>query len=214
MNGDLSVHSTVGKGSAFTLWLPAVTAAAAEPPRQPQPPAPAAARLHGLSDVGELLLRGLDGIVDAFVARLRADRIVPAADALRFSQLADRTATFIADVAAVLIAAEEARGESSSVVTGASEIQSLVAERHGALRASLGWSRETLSREWSILREEIERAIRDHASMLPADAVREALALIERFVARAEQISGRALDRATREAAPQKTSEERALPPG
>jgi signal transduction histidine kinase len=214
MNGDLSVQSTVGKGSAFTLWLPAVTAVEAEQPRQAQPSAPAAARLHGLSDVGELLLRGLDGIVDAFVTRLRADRIVPAADALRFSQLADRTATFVADVAAVLIAAEEARGESSSVVTGASEIQSLVAERHGALRASLGWSRETLLREWRVLREEIERAIRDHASMLPADAVREALALIERFVARAEQISGRALDRATREAAPQRSSEERALPPG
>ena len=207
MHGDLSVESTVGKGSAFTLWLPAVSAdvappaSSAQPPRSEQPPAPPAARLHGLSDVGEVLLRGLDGIVDAFVARLRADPIVPSADALRFSQLADRTATYVADIAAVLIAAEEARGEPSGVVTGASEIQALVAQRHGTLRGRLGWSRETLSREWSILREEIERAIRDQEAMLPADAVREALALIERFIARAEQISGGALDRAAQETA-------------
>jgi signal transduction histidine kinase len=200
MKGDLSVRSTVGKGSAFTLWLPAVATDVAEPPRQPDE-RPAAVRLHGLSDVGELLLRELDGVVDAFVSRLRADRIIPSADALRFSQLADRTATYIADVAAVLIAAEESRGEPASVVTGASEVQSLVAERHGARRARLGWSRETLSREWRTLREEIERVIDRHAAMLPADAVREGLALIERFIAQAEQISAGALERATREAA-------------
>ena len=201
MHGDLSVDSTVGKGSTFTLWLPAATTDVAQPTRSTQPPAAAGARLHGLSDVGELLLRELDGIVDAFVARLRADPIAPAAEALRFSQLADRTVTYIADIAAVLIAAEEARGEPSGVVTGASEIQALVAQRHGAMRARLGWSRETLSREWSILREEIERAIREHAVMLPEDAVRESLALIERLIARAEQISVSALDRATRETA-------------
>jgi signal transduction histidine kinase len=201
MKGDLSVRSTVGQGSAFTLWLPAVTAEAAEAARQPEQLAPDDARLHGLSDVGELLLRELETVVDAFVARLRAERIIPAADALRFSQLADRAATFVADLAAVLIAAEEARGEPSSIVTGASEVQRLVAERHGARRARLGWSRETLSREWAILREEVERAIRRQAAALPADAVREGLALIERFIGQAEHISASALLRATRDAA-------------
>jgi signal transduction histidine kinase len=200
MKGDLSVTSAVGQGSAFTLWLPAVTAEAAEAVRRPEQLAPDDARLHGLSDVGELLLRELETVVDAFVARLRAERIIPAADALRYSQLADRAATFVADLAAVLIAAEEARGEPSSIVTGASEVQRLVAERHGARRARLGWSRETLSREWAILREEVERAIRRQAAALPADAVREGLALIERFIAQAEQISASALLRATRDA--------------
>jgi signal transduction histidine kinase len=206
MKGDLSVTSAVGQGSAFTLWLPAVTAEAAEaarvpPGQRPEQLAADDARLHGLSDVGELLLRELETVVDAFVARLRAERIIPAADALRFSQLADRAATFVADLAAVLIAAEEARGEASSIVTGASEVQRLVAERHGARRARLGWSRETLSREWAILREEVERAIRRQAAALPADAVREGLALIERFIAQAEQISASALLRTTRDAA-------------
>jgi hypothetical protein len=201
MKGDLSVRSTVGEGSEFTLWLPAVAAEAADATRQSDDLAPADARLHGLSDVGELLLRELEGVIDAFVARLRAVRIIPSADALRFSQLADHMATYVADLAAVLIAAEEARGEPLSIVTGASEIQRVVAERHGTRRARLGWSRETLSREWQILREEVERAIRRQAATLPAGGVGEGLALIERFIAQAEQISASALERARRDAA-------------
>jgi signal transduction histidine kinase len=201
MRGDLSVTSTVGQGSAFTLWLPAVMAEAADATRQaPEVPA-TETRLHGLSDIGELLLRELEGVIDAFVARLRAERIIPSADMLRFSQLADRAATYVADLAALLIAAEEAHGEPSSIVTGASEVQELVAERHGARRARLGWSRETLSREWRILREEIERPIHRQMATLPAAAVREGLALIERFVAQGEQISAGALERAARDAA-------------
>jgi signal transduction histidine kinase len=201
MNGDLSVRSTVGQGSVFTLWLPAVTTETAEVARQPDDHAPADARLYGLSDVGGVLLRELETVVAAFVARLRAEHIIPSADALRFSQLADRAATFVADLAAVLIAAEEARGEPSSIVIDASEVQRLVAERHGVRRARLGWSRETLSREWRILREEIERALRRQAVPLPASAVREGLTLIERFIAQAEQISASALERAARDAA-------------
>jgi signal transduction histidine kinase len=195
MKGDLSVKSTVGRGSAFTLWLPAATVEAADTAQERERQAAADARLHGLADVGEVLLRELESVIDAFVARLRAERIIPSADTLRFSQLADRAATYVADVAAVLIAAEESRGEPSSIVTGASEVQRLVAERHGARRARLGWSRETVAREWGILREEIDRAIRRHAATIPASAVNESLIVIERFIAQADQISGNALER-------------------
>lgn len=196
MNGDVSVRSEVGSGSAFTLWLPAGTLGerramtqAAHAPRREM-------RLHGVADAGEILLRELGTVVSAFVARLRADRIVPSADSLRFSQLADQTATYVADLAAVLIAAEESRGEPTSVVSGASEIQRLIAERHGARRARLGWSRETLAREWNILREEIERAVRGHAASIPGDGLAEALALVARFTRQAEEVSVRALARA------------------
>ena len=195
MKGDLSVKSTVGRGSAFTLWLPAATGEAVEGTRERDDRARAEARLHGIADVGEILLREMESVVDAFVARLRAERIIPSADTLRFSQLADCAATYVADAASVLIAVEESLGEPSSVVSGASEVQQLVAERHGARRARLGWTRETVSREWLILREEIERAIRRHAATLPGNAVRESLALIEAFINRAEQISANALER-------------------
>ncbi|MDQ3949246.1 MAG: hypothetical protein M3282_02785, partial [Gemmatimonadota bacterium] len=193
---DLSVRSELGKGSAFTLWLPAATAAAREAARWHAQSPDAAARFSGLADVGELLLHELERLVDAFVTHLRAERIIPSADSLRFSQLADHVATYVAGIAAVLIAIEEARGQPSSLVADGSEIQRLVAERHGTHRAHLGWSRDTLSGEWKILRVEIERAIRRHAQTLPERAVAEALALIERFLAQAEEISIRALTRA------------------
>jgi hypothetical protein len=203
MKGDLSARSTFGKGSAFTLWLPAATAAAQETARWQAESSDAAARLCGLANVGELLLHQLEPLVDAFVTHLRAERIIPSADSLRFSQLAGHVGTYVADIAAVLIAIEETRGQPSSLVADGSEIQRLVAERHGIHRAHLGWSRDTLSREWRILRTEIERAIRQHAQGLPESAVAEALALIERLLAQAEETSLRALTRVSPDAATQ-----------
>jgi signal transduction histidine kinase len=202
MKGDLSVRSKLGEGSAFTLWLPAATPAAHQTARWHGESPDARARLSGLANVGELLLQQLEPVVDAFVTHLRAERIIPSADSLRFSQLADHAATYVADVAAVLIAIEETRGQPSSLVADGSEIQRLVAERHGTHRAHLGWSRDTLSREWKILRAEIERAIRMRAQALPERALTEALALIDRFVEQAEEISIRALMRVSQDAAP------------
>src|SRR5687768_349884 len=198
MQGDLSVRSSVGQGSEFTLWLPAATTA--EDESRPQGSGRGDTRLHGVADVGELLLRELGSVISSFVGRLRADHIIPSADTLRFSQLADHAATYLADLAALLIAAEESRGQPSSVASGASEIQRLVAERHGMARARLGWTRETVAREWRILREEVEAAIRRQASAIPETGLAEALAMIARFIEQAEEISGRALMRATREA--------------
>jgi signal transduction histidine kinase len=203
MHGDLTVRSEVGRGSEFTLWLPAATSMAREAATGVDEPAEAAMRHHGVADAGELLLGELDTVIDAFVARLRSERIVPTADSLRFSQLADQAAAYVADLAAVLVAVEEARGQPSSVIANASELQRFVAERHGTQRAALGWSRGTLSREWEILREEIERVVRRPASAVPEKALSEALTLIDHFVDQAREISDRALVRASRQAAPE-----------
>jgi signal transduction histidine kinase len=200
MKGDLSVRSEPGQGSVFTLWLAAAATAAQDAARWHAEAPDTAARLRGLADVGDLLLRELERLVDAFVSRLRAEQIIPSADSLRFSQLADHVATFVADMGRVLIAVEEARGQPSTLVADGSEIQRVVAERHGMHRARLGWSRETLSREWKILHEEIERVIRRRAEGLPETALPEALLLIERFLEQAEEISIRALSRAAHDA--------------
>ncbi len=199
MNGDVSVRSEAGRGSAFTLWLPAAPVGGHDTMTQSSEDVRGETRLHGVADAGEALLRELGAVISAFVARLRAERIIPSADSLRFSQLADHAATYLADLAAVLIAAEESRGQPTSLVSGASEIQRLMAERHGARRARLGWSRETLAREWRILREEVERAVRGHTASIPPDGLSEALTLIARFMSQAEDVSARALLRAGRD---------------
>jgi phage shock protein A len=98
----------------------------------------------------------------------------------------------------MLVAIEEARGQPSKLVTDGAEIQLFVAERHGAQRARLGWSREALQREWSILREEIDQLIRRSAGTLPESAVAEAQIVLERVLEQAEDGSIRALERVRR----------------
>ena len=201
MSGDLTVRSELTKGSAFTLWLPA-----AQVPEARDTPAVtgtpgAGASSPELADVGYVLSQNVDDVVDCFVARLRAERIIASAESLRFSQLADHTAAYVADVATLLIALGEGRGEPSSLVADGSEIQQVVADRHGAQRARLGWSRETLSREWRILGEEIERVVRGRARGVSEAAVAEAVTLIARLITHAEERSARTLARVASEAA-------------
>ena len=199
MGGDLTVHSELGKGSSFTLWLREASPVAKETERWRAESPDTAARLHGLSDVGAQLLLDLQSIVQAFVSRLRTEPIAPGAQDLRSSQLADHAGAYIADIASLLAAIEEARGQPSSLVADGAEIQNLLAERHGAQRARLGWTPNMLQREWAILREEIERAIRHRARMVPERAATEALIVIERFIEQAEEASVRALSRMTNE---------------
>jgi signal transduction histidine kinase len=201
MKGDLTVRSELGKGSVFTLWLPEASATAKDDARWRSESPDAAARLQGLSDVGEVLLRELNPLVDSFVARLRSESIIPNADSIRSSQLADHLAAFMADVAGMLMAIEEGRGQPSSLVADAGEIQRVVAERHGAQRARLGWTPNALHREWAILREEITRVIRRRARSISERAVAESQIVIERFLEQSEEVSQRALSRATEEAA-------------
>jgi hypothetical protein len=76
------------------------------------------------------------------------------------------------------------------------EIQRLVAERHGAQRARLGWTEAAMRREFMIIREELERVVR--ASVPPQGPVREgdAVAIVNRFVDQAEYLGVRALEKA------------------
>jgi signal transduction histidine kinase len=199
MKGDLTVRSEIGKGSVFTVLLPEASAVA--PPSasvgsETSTPVP---RLQGLAEIGEAIVRELEPTLSAFVARLRAENVMPSAHSLRFSQLADHVGTYLANIGSVLVAVEESRGQPSGLVADGSEIQQLVAERHGAQRARLGWTVDALHAESRVLFEEIERAIRRRVHSIDETTLREALTIVRRFVDQGEQLSCRALTRALRE---------------
>jgi signal transduction histidine kinase len=211
MGGDLTVRSEQGKGSSFTLWLREASAAGREAALWRAQAPDAAARLQGLADVGSAMLRELPGMIDSFVDRLRAEPIVPGAESLRQTQLADHVAAYVADLAAMMSAIEEARGEPSRLLTDGAEIQTIVAERHGSQRARMGWTPTALAREWEILTEEMERIIRRGAKGIPESVMSEAMGILGRFLEGARESSARALLRTSDEFAPTLQPGERRL---
>jgi len=201
MRGDLCAASEVGTGSTFTLWLPDATAGENRAARWRVEAPDIAARLLGLSDVGRLLIREMSPLLDSFVRRVREECRDQASD-VRYAQMVDHLGTFIADVATLLAAVEDSRGEPSLEVSDATRIQNVVAECHGRQRAELGWSADLLHKEWGVLREEIENVLQRHGRGLPEGAVTEANTVIARVIEEAGSISGRALNRAAAAAGP------------
>src|SRR5438105_322303 len=149
MGGDLTVRSTIGNGSVFTLWLPAAssqpTAHRTEWAESTQEP-----RVRGLANVGELVLHEIETIIEGLTMRIRNDEQLPAANALKFSQLSDHIPSYLADLGAMLIAIEEAAGQPSGHLVDGTEIQRLIADRHGAQRARVGWSAAALRYEYRL----------------------------------------------------------------
>ena len=195
MGGDLTVTSQLGKGSAFTLWLREANAVQRDAERWRAEAPDTAARLQGLSDVGRALLGQIPALVDSFVNRLRAEAIVPGSLSMRLSQLSDHVAAYVADIASMLGAIEDARGQPSRLVVEGAEIQSHIAERHGMQGGRLGWTAQTLHREWQILSDEIERGIRRVGGIVPDSVITEALIIVGRVLEQAEECSIRALER-------------------
>ncbi|MFN2637463.1 MAG: sensor histidine kinase [Gemmatimonadaceae bacterium] len=196
MGGDLTVKSRLGDGSTFSLWLPA-EAGARHAERQPAivgEPVTVQHDVKGLGKIGRAVLDGMEGTVERVVDRLRSDPNLAVAASLRFSQLADHLPTLLADIGGALVAIEELKGEPSPMLADATEIQRLVSERHGLQRHRLGWSESALRREFMILREEIERLIRNSSSRESPLPVEDGVAVIGRFLDQSEYVAVRALN--------------------
>lgn len=196
MGGDLTVKSELDKGSTFTLWLPADLSV------QDLEPAPTIAGqsvafhhdVEGLGDVGRAVLNSLESAVERIVDRLRTDSNLSVAAGLKFSQLADHFAALLADVGGALLVMEETNGSSSPTLADAMEIQRLISERHGAQRQRLGWTESAVRREFMIVREELERVVRDASEFGDPLPVEDGLAVIGRFLDQSEYIAVRALN--------------------
>ncbi len=187
MGGDLTAESRVGAGSTFTLWLPAAPAPAGAD-------ASHAAPARGPGAVGRALTAGLlTRIVRAHADRLRADPAVPLAAGAAEADLEDHTVSLLADVAQALVVLDERGGVESATMRDGSDIQRLIAERHGAQRARLGWGRSALEREFVLLDEGVEAAVREvipaPAAAADGAALEAALTVLRRFLARAAAVS-------------------------
>jgi hypothetical protein len=214
MGGDLTVESTVGKGSSFSLWLPAHATDAAtgdaegasittsDTTSESGEIGPGTSRtgapthdVAGLGQVAHALMSSLDPLVQVVVERIRCDPVLGMAAGLRTSQVADHLSTLLADIAGALIVVEEAAGLPSPLLADAMEIQRLIAERHGAQRARLGWTEALMRREFMIVREELDRMARRFVPLGGSLAPGTAVATVNRFVDQAEYISVRALEK-------------------
>ena len=201
MRGDVTVTSERGRGSAFTLWLPSTEERGAPAQRTEAdaatPAQTLASRTRGLGEVGDALMHEIEHVLDAFVARMRAEPLMPAAPALKYSQLADHVGAMLADIAAALVTLEDSGGTPTMLLADTADLQRFISDRHGSQRARLGWTREALARESVLLREEVDRAIRRcFTDPTCKPQVDEALAVVHRYLEQGAETSRRALERA------------------
>ncbi len=90
---------------------------------------------------------------------------------------------------------EETGGLESELLKDGSEIQRVIAERHGRQRAALGWSEAQYRREGEILLEEVNAVMRRRVPEGVGD-VSTALHVLRRLIECATAAGARALHRA------------------
>ncbi len=183
MGGDVTARSEVGVGSTFFLWLPAAPVESLEtggleghgPGGKASAStavghAPSHQVLHAAADA---VLEALERVLHAYVARLRSDPATPSAHAAPEAQVEDHLASFLAELAGTfyqLDGVPVASGAPTPEVRDSTAVQRVVAERHGAQRARLGWGEDELRREYAILHEELAAAVRRGLAGAPPEA--------------------------------------------
>jgi PAS domain S-box-containing protein len=188
MEGDITVRSTLLRGSCFTLWLPAAPETEPGPAERRWPRLPY--ELPGLSAVGRALTRVAEPVAEELGRRLADDPSLPSASRTDRVQLQDHTTTFLVEIGLAMVTLDEGGGEPALMRDG-TEIQRVISERHGAQRARLHWSEDELRREFQVLRDVVvplvRAEVRERADV-EVDA-EVALGVLERLLQQAEIVS-------------------------
>jgi PAS domain S-box-containing protein len=197
MGGDLTVQSTVGVGSCFTLWLPCAEGERGLPatnswPRAADWPSSPGA-VTGLSAVGQIILERTEPLESELVRRLRADPELPSSSKADRSELANHTAAYLATLAKMLTTMDESGGEPALQKDG-EDILGVVADRHGCQRRRIGWSRAQLQREYQVLHDLLDSFLRREATDRVSGDLTEILGIVHRIVDQAEVASLEAFD--------------------
>ena len=216
MGGDVTARSEVGVGSTFFLWLPAAPVQSLEtgglpghgpggeesrgattshgaPGAMPNDTLPRTASVH--EETAGAILAEVERILHSYVARLRSDPATPSAHAIDESLIEDHLASFLADIAGTLSSLDLDEVEQQAGLRDGTAIQRAIANRHGTQRARLGWTETELRREFVILREEVDAAVRRRSRkpLTAGSGARDGMprphALLDDFITRAERLS-------------------------
>ena len=183
MGGEVTVRSAPGKGSCFTLWLPAAPQQEGETERAVRTRRRAG---RAIELGGRELTCHVEDVTEAYVRRLRADPVMRRAVQATDVDLMDHAATLDADGSQSMRVRGGDADDAPRLLRDGSRIQRLVAELHADQRRRLGWGEPELRRDFELLREEVESCVRTH--LPPGEGADAAAAVAARLLRQTERI--------------------------